>query len=285
MECAAQVFVTGTGTCSPSDEKEIVSMLEIHQIIPDPDELLALDVSEAARVLLRHLDSCPDVSCFGVRKSTFFGLSANPAFAYSRADSSAGKYTNKITELLKKAWEWLLNESYLVPLSGSTSSELVRVSRKGRHALEEWGFDRHRLNSFLRNSMLHPTIADDVVSAMNDGRYDIAIFTAYRALENNVREVCGFDQGDIGVSLMRKAFNSKDGPLKDSHLVAGEQDAMMNVFAGAIGSFKNSTSHRLNAFGCFEEAVALVLFGNYLLNQVDELALANGLQPGAPSYP
>jgi uncharacterized protein (TIGR02391 family) len=252
-------------------------MLDIHQIIPDPDELLALDVSQAAQVLLRHLDSYPDASSFGVRKSTFFGPRANPAFAYSRADSRAGKYTDKITELLKKAWEWLLNENYLVSLSGSTSSEPVRVSRKGREALKQWGFDRHRLNSFLRNSMLHPTIAKDALSAINDGRNDIAVFTVYRALENNVREVCGFEQEEIGVPLMRKTFNPNGGPLKDSRLVAGEQEAMANIFAGAIGSFKNPTSHRLNAFDCFEEAVALVLFGNYLLNQVDELALANGL--------
>jgi uncharacterized protein (TIGR02391 family) len=151
------------------------------------------------------------------------------------------------------------------------------VSPKGREALKQWAFDRHRLSSFLRDSMLHPTIAKGTLSAMNDGRYDIAVFTVYRALENDVREVCGFEQGEIGVPLMRKAFNPNGGPLKDSRLVAGEQEAMANTFAGAIGSFKNPTSHRLNAFDRFEEAVALVLFGNYLLNQVDELALANGL--------
>ena len=112
-------------------------MLEVHQIVPDPEELLALEVPEVAMVLLRHLDSREDMTTFGMRKSTVFDARANPAFAYSRADESAGRYTDKLTKLLEKSWDWLLEKNLLVLIKGCNSSETVCISARGRKTLDE----------------------------------------------------------------------------------------------------------------------------------------------------
>jgi uncharacterized protein (TIGR02391 family) len=114
-------------------------------------------------------------------------------------------------------------------------------------------------------------------SAFLRGEYDIAIFAAYRALENIVRDVCKYPNQALGVKLMRDAFDLKNGPLTDKSLISGEQQATSDVYAGAIGLFKNPVSHRLNSFTRPEEAVSLVLFANYLITQVEDLARANGL--------
>jgi len=49
------------------------------------------------------------------------------------------------------------------------------------------------------------------------------------------------------------------GPLTDISLVASEQQATWNLLAGAIGLFKNPTSHRTAAIEKPEDAVALVI--------------------------
>ena len=76
---------------------------------------------------------------------------------------------------------------------------------------------------------------------------------------------------------MRKAFDLNGGPLLDVTVVQSEQQATSDVFAGAMGLFKNPTSHRMDTFDSAEQAVSLVLFANYLINLVYERALANKL--------
>ncbi len=43
---------------------------------------------------------------------------------------------------------------------------------------------------------------------------------------------------------MRKAFNPDNGPLTRASDPVAEREALMHLFAGAIGSYKNPHSHR-----------------------------------------
>jgi uncharacterized protein (TIGR02391 family) len=81
------------------------------------------------------------------------------------------------------------------------------------------------------------------------GEYDTAVFQAFREVEIAVRHAGGFPADLVGVELMRQAFRPKDGkstcgPLTDVQLPAAEQIAMMSLFAGSIGLYKNPQSHR-----------------------------------------
>ena len=76
---------------------------------------------------------------------------------------------------------------------------------------------------------------------------------------------------------MRKAFDINGGPLLDATVVQSEQQATSDVFAGAMGLFKNPTSHRMYTFDSVEQAVSIVLFANYLINLVYTRAQDNGL--------
>lgn len=78
--------------------------------------------------------------------------------------------------------------------------------------------------------------------------------------------MAGFDESVIGVSMMEQAFNpNAPGPLCDITLDGGEQKAMMFLFAGAIGVFKNPTSHRRVDYGDPTIAAEAVLFADLLL--------------------
>jgi hypothetical protein len=67
---------------------------------------------------------------------------------------------------------------------------------------------------------------------------------------------------------MRDAFNPKTGPLSDTQEVPGEQTALMELFAGAIGYFKNPGSHREVELTAIEAAEAIML-ASRLLRIVD----------------
>jgi Protein of unknown function (Hypoth_ymh) len=59
-----------------------------------------------------------------------------------------------------------------------------------------------------------------------------------------VREAGKFTAGDIGVDLMRKAFNPDQGPLTRTSDEPAEREGLMHLFSGAILSYKNPHSHR-----------------------------------------
>jgi uncharacterized protein (TIGR02391 family) len=248
-------------------------MPPIKTIVPDAEILLALEIPEVAFVLLQLLASSNHEGCSPIRPvlmSNFFNSAVSPANVYPN------QYREAIEERLIMAWQWLLREFLLIPAPGNTQG-WVCVSSRGHKAASEEAFSRYRHAALLPQSMIHPGISATAFAAFLRGEYDIAIFASFRALEDRVREVCKYSNQLVGVKLMRAAFDPKTGPLRDINLEAGEQDAMNAVFAGAMGSFKNPTSHRLNAFDRPEQAVALVLFASYLINQVDDLARANGL--------
>jgi hypothetical protein len=126
-------------------------------------------------------------------------------------------------------------------------------------------------------SILHSSISTTALSAFLRGEYDIAVFASYCAAEATVRRVCGFPNQLVESPLMRKAFDSNTGPLRDATAVASEQLAISDVYAGSMGLLKNPTSHRLNTFDIAEQTVSPVLFANCLINLAYERAYANGL--------
>jgi len=69
---------------------------------------------------------------------------------------------------------------------------------------------------------------------------------------------------------MRKAFNA-GGPLADPGLDAGEREATMALFRGAIGVFKKPSSHRQVRFEDPIEAADVILFADLLHRLLDRV--------------
>ena len=121
---------------------------------------------------------------------------------------------------------------------------------------------------FLPEHEFHPMIPQNVWSSFSHGAYDTAVFEAFKQVEIAVRKTGGYAETDIGVKLMRKAFNVKNGDLTDQNQQEAEKEARFFLFVGAIGAYKNPGSHRDVDFTA-EEAVELIGLASYLLRIVD----------------
>lgn len=94
--------------------------------------------------------------------------------------------------------------------------------------------------------------------------FDVAVFQAMKDVEVAVRDASSLSD-KVGTDLMRSAFNPKEGRLTDSSADGGECVAGMELFAGAVGSYKNLHSHRDVDVDDPSEAVEIIMLANHLL--------------------
>lgn len=195
-------------------------------------------------------------------------------------DFSVGQYPERIADVktaMREAWAWLEGAALLVqhPNYPGHVTHMRALSRRARQLAREG--NPHRAYSARRipRESLHPSIREDVWALYHRGDYDIAVFTAMKAVEVTVRDAAGLSAGDLGVRLMGKAFNSEDGPLTDMDVEKGERDARCALFVGAIGSYKNPQSHRHVDLDDPDEAAEIIMLANHLLRIVETRRAAN----------
>lgn len=241
-------------------------MPAIHELIPNAETLLALEPEELAPVLLKYIVS-GSASSPGTRQSP---ISRGNVFlpGMSAGNGYPPEYRDRVNEALMATWVWLEREGLLLPAIGQ-HGDFVFVSERGRKLAVKENFEAYKYSLLFPHKTLHPTIASSTFALFVRGHYDTVVFEAFRAVEVAVREAGRFPANIVGTDLMRKAFASNSGPLTDTSLVLSEQEATSNLFAGAIGLFKNPTSHRADAVSKPEDAVALVMLADYLLRLVE----------------
>lgn len=96
----------------------------------------------------------------------------------------------------------------------------------------------------LPDTYVHPTIIKKSFSLLNSGEFESAVLQAFKCIETSIRKKIKADAEEVGIKLIRKAFNPDIGELTDYELPKAEREAFANYIAGAFGYYKNPCSHR-----------------------------------------
>jgi uncharacterized protein (TIGR02391 family) len=180
-----------------------------------------------------------------------------------------------------EALSWMSARGFIAQAPRAELGWII-VTRAGRAAAEvsdlaAWSADRE-----LPETLLHPVVVRESMDNFRQGKFDIAVFAAFRALEVSIRSAAGLGNEAIGVPLASRAFHPEDGPLTDAGSEGGERTALMKLMTGAIGYLKNPTSHREVELGA-QEAREMLVVASFLHRIVD--SRAKGRQPEGPTGP
>jgi uncharacterized protein (TIGR02391 family) len=235
----------------------------LSEIVPDVKTLLALEAPELAGALLEVMSAQGKANTFTLHRGNFT-MENNVVIFRGYPPEDAHEIARRIAE----AWGWLEGHGMIATQPGNSSADVFFVTRLGFRAATAGGLREYRKALELPKERLHPAIADRCFGDFIRGRFDTAVFEAYKALEVAIRDASGLSAGLVGVTLARKAFALKEGPLTDPNAEPGEQQALGDLMAGALGSYKNPHSHRRVDVSA-EEAVEMITLASHLLRIVD----------------
>ena len=213
------------------------------------DEIQSLPIDRLAIIILRHL---VDKKAWHAHNFLNYGRNLH------------------LPEATLKCWaeaiNWLVSKNLVARgTPGQKSANTIFVTRLGFQVLE---VGLEKICAVERIGLeLHERL-ENVKSQSLIGEYELAAFAAMREVEIRVRELSGADSSLLGVKLMRKSFGD-NGKLADPTLDPGERVGIMELFAGAIGTFKNPPSHRQVDYADPTEASEVVLLADLLMRLLD----------------
>ena len=171
---------------------------------------------------------------------------------------------------LSDAWAWLVAEGCVGPHQYQ-SSGWYRVTERGRRLSEDGN---------LSNVFADQRIPEDIHEQLREsrrlfrgGQMELGVFAAMREVEVSLRDKSGSSNDLIGVALARQALHPEKGPLADDRLEKGERQAIADLYAGALGAFKNPTSHRVVDYEDPARAADVILLADLLLRMLDAMTV------------
>ena len=232
-------------------------MRRLIELIPDVATVAELHTAELAGYLLESLMSV------GVNETGYWNRKS-----YWLQVSHDYKANIPVGIAVSSAWSWLEANGLICPHPEQDAGWYVPTKRagelKGRDALLTV-----IANQQLPEEFLHPELLVNSRPLFLQSRFQTAVFEAFKSLEVAIRHAAGLGHEMIGVSLAQKAFHPEDGTLTDKTVEKGERVALMNLMTGALGSYKNPSSHRRVEITA-EEARDMLMLASHLLKIVDQ---------------
>jgi len=128
--------------------------------------------------------------------------------------------------------------------------------------------------TLVPSTYVHPDIVEKSFSLLSAGQFESAVIQGFKTIETAIRSRIDAAPEEVGVKLIRKAFQPETGPLANTALPKAEQEAFSNYIAGAFGYYKNPCSHRdveMDSISAFERLVV----ASDLLKEVEAASKRN----------
>lgn len=170
---------------------------------------------------------------------------------------------------LSEAWGWLHAKGLVAWNPKQSSEHAVVVSRRGEEVLRS-GLGYLRAVERL-DVDLHHDLETKARPQFLRGDFETAVFVSMKEVEVRVRTLAGASDSLLGTKLMQHAF-APSGPLAQTGADNGEVVAEMELFKGAIGLFKNPSSHRPVDYSDATVAAEIVMLADLLLRLLDTRA-------------
>lgn len=126
-------------------------------------------------------------------------------------------------------------------------------------------------------SKLHPRVVAVSERLLQDGHYSQAIFEAFKALEEYVRDKTSIHD-KYGTTLMAHVFKENNPILKVRHshpqTASEEQEGLKLIFMGAMLAIKNPKSHRTIRLRKKSRALLYLAFASLLFELVNDATLS-----------
>jgi hypothetical protein len=138
--------------------------MNLTDLIPDPEALIALEPDELGLRLLPYLDKGWPMHEDLQLSTLLIRVNGHPQ-APAQTPVAAGQYPNQyktqIEEALREAWAWLEGAALLVP-HPNHSHFIMRLSRRARRLAKEPDPQRAHGARHLPKEVLHRSIREDV---------------------------------------------------------------------------------------------------------------------------
>lgn len=149
-----------------------------------------------------------------------------------------------------------------------TTGNFFLLTRRAKTLGDRASFEAFRLAQLLPLELLHPSIIEDCLDNFRRQKYSASVRDAFVRVEHELRESSPEVKKVNGsVPAARKAFQLNVGPLTDKTADPGEQDGVMQLFAGALGYYRDA--HTLGKISDPVEAGQILAFASNLLRIID----------------
>lgn len=236
-------------------------MPTLNGLVRDEAELLALDTSELGALLLEYMVTTPQ---------QHGRLTHGPSLAgHIVGELQAQHRSPEIFSAISEAFQWLLTEGLICPaIDQHQAYGWFIVTRKGHSAADRAGVKSMISAAQLPAQFLHPAIELRCRGYFLRGDFETAVIMAFRELEIAIRNAMDAEDRLVGIDLAREAFRPKSGLLSNTSALPAEQESLAHLMAGAIGSYRNPTSHRRIALTAEETRDQLIL-ASHLMKIID----------------